>query len=88
MTRTLLAIAALAVAAAAPASAYTPNPYEPYVPKKGPCLKCGFAVKPGTIYINPGVKYRIFESKLSKVALNPQPLPPEPPPHSIGKVLR
>jgi len=85
MTRTLLAIAALAVAVAAPASAYTPNPEDPYYPKKPfPCINCGVKINPGIKYINPGLKYRLLGSRLDKVALNPQPLPPK----ALGKIVR
>jgi hypothetical protein len=63
MFRTLVKLAALAAVAAAavPASAYTPNPDDPYYPKKPfPCIKCGLVVKPGDQVINPGLKRGII----------------------------
>jgi hypothetical protein len=62
MFRTLVKLAALAAVAAAavPASAYTPNPEDPYYPKKPwPCLNCMVKVKPGDHVINPGLNRRI-----------------------------
>ncbi len=79
MTRILLTLAALAVAAATalPASAYTPNPEDPYYPKKPwPCSKCAVLVKPGDRVINPILK-RSLLGKINRVAFNPQPEPPK-----------
>ncbi len=79
MTRTLMTLAAMAVAAAAamPAAAYTPNPEDPYYPKKPfPCIKCGIQVKPGDRLINPAIKRGGLVSKADRVGFNPQPEPP------------
>jgi hypothetical protein len=79
MTRTIVALVAMAVAAATafPASAYTPNPEDPYYPKKPfPCIHCGVQVKPGDKLINPGFK-RSLLGKGDRVSFNPQPEPPK-----------
>jgi len=79
MTRTLMTLAAMAVAAAAafPASAYTPNPEDPYYPKKPfPCIKCGVQLKPGDRLINPSIKGGLL-GKGDRVGFNPQPDPPK-----------
>ncbi len=74
MKRILLAIGVAAIGAtlAIPASAYTPNPDDngPY-----PCFRCGKFAKPGSLVINPAIRFGQY--RLNKVALNPQPLPPK-----------